>query len=121
MSHWIDHHFEERIRLILREIYYHNENHPLGRPFLSSYQIAIEFDNLYPEVRGIMGLQLGGKDIGEHVSFSQYIARELSRNIVNRIIADIEGGFISNLHLAKISFYNNINNSELITSSLTTI
>lgn len=43
MSQWEDFRFEERIRQILQEVTYYREDHHFGRPFLTAYQIGIEY------------------------------------------------------------------------------
>lgn len=49
MSNWQTYDFENRIRNILSNINYSpNPSHHFKRPYLSAYQIAIEFNNLYP-------------------------------------------------------------------------
>ncbi len=116
MSQWNNLRFEERIREILQEVVYYREGHHLGRPFLSPYQIAIEYASRYPADYRETGLAIGGKGIGESNSLAKYIAGQLSRRIQSGELSDIEGGFISNNHLNEISFNNG---SIKITSSLT--
>lgn len=116
MSQWNNLKFEERIREILQEVVYYREDHHFGRPFLSPYQIAIEYASRYPADYRETGLDIGGKGIGESNSLAKYIAGQLSRRIQSGELSDIEGGFISNNHLNEISFKNG---SIKITSSLT--
>ena len=116
MTQWEEFHFDDRIREILRDTTYHRPDHHLGRPFLTPYQIAIEFARLYPDDFQRIGLPVGGKNTGQHDSLSQYIAGILSRKIQAGELDDIEGGFISNNHLLEISFDHN---GQRIESSLT--
>ena len=116
MSRWEEMQFEERIRTILRETQYYLPDHHLAPPFLTAYQIAIEFALRFPDDFQRTGLQVGGRDIGEHNSLAQYIAVELSRRIRDNRITDIQGGFLSNNHLHEISFDNN---GQRLYSSLT--
>ena len=85
-------------------------------PFLTAYQIAIEFAEQFPDDVRRTGLPIGGRGTGQHSSLAQYIARELSRRIENHEILDIEGSFLSNRHLVGISFDNR---GAVIDSSLT--
>ncbi len=104
-SLWQEYCFEERIETILREVEYTSRpDHHFGRPYLSAYQLAIEFALRHPESHTALGFQIGGTGIGEQVSLAQYIARELSRRIHSGEITDIEGAFFSNLHLAELVF-----------------
>ena len=104
MSKSVEFGVENRIRDILASSEYSNPDHHLGRPFLTPYQIAIEFARLHPlEFAGI-NLPIGGRDSGVKSSLPQYIAGELSQRIRTEAITDIEGGFISNLHVADIRF-----------------
>ncbi|MCH8296706.1 MAG: hypothetical protein IH873_01435 [Chloroflexi bacterium] len=116
MTQWDQFQFEDRIRQILRETTYDRPDHHFGRPFLTPYQIAIEFAHLYPDDVRSIGLPIGGKGTGQHNSLSQYIAGILSRKIQAGDLDDIEGGFISNSHLLEIAFDHN---GERIESSLT--
>lgn len=116
MSHWRNFDFENRIRKILnRTTYIPEPDHHFNRPFLTAYQIAIEFNKLYPNVAIAMGYEIGGAGINQKVSLSQYIGRELSQRIKSGEINDIEGAFLSNLHISKLEFDNN---GSPLTSSL---
>lgn len=106
MSRWEEMQFEERIRSILDEIQYVRPDHHMAPPFLTAYQIAIEFACRFPDDFQTTGLPVGGQGIGEHNSLAQYIAHELSRRIQSQEIRDIQGGFLSNKHLMGISFDN---------------
>ena len=116
MSQWEDFRFEERIRQILQEVTYYREDHHFGRPFLTAYQIAIEYARRYPDDLNQIGLQIGGSGIGERNSLAQYIAGQLSQRMQSGALPDFEGGFISNNHLLEISFGNE---NQRIISSLT--
>jgi len=63
MSQWEDFAFEERIRQILQEVTYYREDHHMGRPFLTAYQIAIEYAHQYPTDYNQIGLPIGGSGI----------------------------------------------------------
>lgn len=116
MSQWEDFRFEERIREILQEVAYYREGHHFGRPFLTAYQIAIEYAHQYPSDFNQIGLPIGGRGTGERNSLAQYIAGQLSKRMQSGALPDFEGGFISNNHLLEISFEND---NQRITSSLT--
>lgn len=104
MSKWDDFQMSDRIQGILDDQVYPKSDHHLERPFLSAYQIAIEYARRYPDDFNSFEMQIGGKGIQEHKSFSQYIGRELSARIRKHTLTDIEGGFFSNLHLRDIKF-----------------
>ena len=118
MSQWQDLDIETKITSILRDIPDTASEHHLGRPFLTAYQIAIEFARLYPEDFARLDYPIGGVGIGQRSSLAQYIARELSRRIKNKELTHIEGGFLSNQHLHDINFEVD-GQEELIHSSLT--
>jgi len=101
MSKWEEYQIAEKILQIL-DVESIPEGHHLGRPFMTPYQIAIAFKERYPDDFKKMGMPLGGKGTGQHTSFSQYIARQLSRCINNKTLSDsIEGGFLT------MDFYQN--------------
>lgn len=95
MKDWDKYNLEDRPRNILLQVGYKpNPQHHFGRPFLSSYQLAIEFDKAYHEDVISMGYVIGGKGANVKTLLAQYIGRELSRNIKN---GSISGVFISNI------------------------
>ena len=75
----------------------------LAGPFASAYQVVIEFARRYPDDFKAIGLPFGGAGTGSHTSQAQYISRELSRQVTAGA-RDIEGGFISNLHVKTLTF-----------------
>ncbi|MDE0053032.1 MAG: hypothetical protein OXT64_02080 [Gammaproteobacteria bacterium] len=81
-----------------------NRGHHLGRPFLTAYQLAIAYDQCFPELRAQLGLTIGGRGSGEHQSLPQWLALNLSRSIRSGEIVDIEGSFLSDRHRADIAF-----------------
>jgi hypothetical protein len=117
MSKWQELNIEEKITQILRDIPDAAPEHHLGRPFLTAYQIAIEFAGRHPEDAAQLGFPIGGAGTGQRNSLVQYLAGQLSRNINAGRLTDIEGGFLSNQHLNDISFDVD---GEIIHSSLTT-
>jgi len=114
MTIWEQYNLEERILDILDVRYSHDPEHPLGRPFLTPYQIAICFRERFPDDFDAIGMQTGGRNIGQHNSFSQYIARELSRRIND--ISNIEGGFLSDNYIVELIF--NDRGEEVRSSSI---
>ncbi|MBL8099979.1 MAG: hypothetical protein JNK81_12400 [Anaerolineales bacterium] len=102
MSQWQELDIENKITQILRDVPNSVPDHPLGRPYLTAYQIAIEFAQLYPHEAEQLGFPIGGAGTGQRNSLAQYLAGQLSRNIGQ--LPHIEGGFLSNQHLKDISF-----------------
>ena len=113
-SLWQQHNIEDRVIQILREV--EDEGHHFGRPFLTAYQLAIEFDRRHHDIVRDCGYQVGGAGIGERNSLAQYLALELSRHIRDNPDYPIEGAFISNRNVIELS-YNRGN--EIMTSSIT--
>ena len=120
MSFWDDYTVEDNIRAILRDVRYTPKpNHHFGRPFITAYQLAIEYDMRFPELRRQHRWPIGGRGSGEHQSLAQRLARELSGRIRNGSIQDIEGGFLSNCRLNDISFNSPSSPCGIIHSSAT--
>lgn len=117
MSYWQEHNLEEKITKILSDVPDYAPDHHFGRPFLTAYQIAIEFAHRYPDDFACLGFPVGGAGIGQRNSLAQYLAGQLSANIKSGHITHVEGGFLSNHHLNDITFDNA---GEIIRSSLTT-
>ena len=114
VSLWQQHNIEDRVIQILREV--EDEGHHFGRPFLTAYQLAIEFDRRHHDIVTQLGKEVGGAGIGERTSLAQYLALELSRLIRDNPEYPIEGAFISNQNVRGLSYnYGN----DIITSSIT--
>jgi len=105
MSIWDKYQIESKVLNILN-IQSHNPDHHFGRPFLTPYQIAIEFKRIYPSEFAAIGKPIGGKNTGQHDSLSQYIARELSCRIQTKKIQNIEGRFLHHLYLHSLQWNN---------------
>lgn len=116
MSNWEMYNFDTRVRdILIRSEYKKEPEHHLGKPFLSPYQMANQFDKAYHSDVIAMGYVVGGRGVNTKTSLAQYIGLELSRRIKNNTITDIEGRFFSNVDLEEIRFNNNGN--KIISSS----
>ena len=110
-SHWDEHTFDDKIRRILASVVPSSPGHHLGTPFLTAYQIAIDFHRQHGEVVEKLGYQIGGKGVGEHTSLAQYIPRQLSQRIKSGKLDDIEGAFLSRHDMQDITFSNGVQSS----------
>lgn len=104
MSQWKDFGIQDCIETILSGVPELN-HHFGGRPFMTSYQIAIEFANNYPHQFEQLHKAVGGKATGVRNSISQYLANTLSRKIRAGHISNIEGAFLLNRHIKELSFH----------------
>lgn len=94
----------------------HAPGHHFGRPFMSLYQIAIEFKNRYPNEFEALGLPVGGRGAGRRNSLAQYIGRMLSSFIRKYGSAyPVEGCFVSRHHVATLQYKDG---DDVIESSL---
>ena len=118
MSEWEEHKFETRVRAILKEVAEKSAEHHLGVPFLTAYQIAIEFDRQHPEVAEKLGLLVGGKGIGERVSLAQKLARGLSQGTKSKKVHGIDGAFLSHVHVSSLMFGGHVESSTAVTASV---
>lgn len=119
MNNWSEHDISGKISQILAEVPDAADDHHLGRPFLTAYQIAIALKERHPEaVSGLeaAGYPLGGRGSGVQNSLAQYVAQNLSREIHAGRLAEVEGGFLSNQYLNDITFKYG---DEIVQSSLT--
>ena len=109
MSQWDQLQMDTKCSQILN-VQSHDPNHHFGRPFLTPYQIAIRFKQLFPHDSQTIGKPIGGKGTGQQDSLAQYIALELSRRIKSGNITNIEGRFLhrANLHSLKYEVDNKI-------------
>jgi hypothetical protein len=107
MSYWQSFSIDTLIRQVLSGVTYQpNPQHHFNRPFLTAYQLAIEVNRLEPRIITAMGYLIGGAGTHRNVSFSQYIALELSKRIQSGQITDIEGAFVSNNHVTNLAYDN---------------
>lgn len=113
MSIWKDLDLGEKLSNVL-DVESHAENHHFGRPFLTPYQIAIRFKELYPEDFSIIDKPVGGKGIGQQDSLAQYLSLQLSKNIKAEKITNIEGRFLSHMYLSNLEY---TSENEKLTSS----
>lgn len=113
MSRWDDLDMDQKIAQILN-VQSHDPNHHFGRPFLTPYQIAIAFQNQYPQYFQTIGKHLGGRWTGQQDSLAQYIALELSKRIKDNKITNIEGRFLYRGNLKSLQY---VNNDQIIESS----
>jgi len=111
MSRWKELEIGERVRDILAKVARDSKDHHLGTPFVTAYQLAIEFDRCHPELVKQLGLNVGGKGTGEHASLAQYLARELSQRLKRDAMENIEGAFLSRLHVASLRFSSEVESS----------
>ena len=105
MSLWDTYQIGSKVLAIL-DVQSHNQTHHFGRPFLTPYQIAIEFKKRYKTDFEQIGKPVGGKNTGQHDSLAQYIALELSRRIQSEKITNIEGRFLHRQHLLTLQYDN---------------
>lgn len=111
-SLWRQHNIEDRVIQILREV--EDRGHHFGRPFLTAYQLAIEFDRRHHDIVMQLGKEVGGAGTGERTSLAQYLALELSRQMRDNLNYPVEGAFISNQNVRTLSY--NYNGAEVISS-----
>jgi hypothetical protein len=106
MSLWEQHRMGERVRAALADVHLNNPGgHHFGRPYLSSYQIAIAVDAADPHLKHVLGKAVGGVGTGAHNSLAQYIGNELSKQI--RAEDDghfAEGAFMSNERIQSVVY-----------------
>lgn len=104
MTTWAKFNIQRNIQGILDDQVYRKPSHHLGRPFMSAYQIALEYKNRFPVDFAKIGKPLGGRNSKKKTSFPQYIARILSKVLKSRKDPGFEGGFLSNLHMKSVEY-----------------
>ena len=112
MSIWQDHPIEARIRDNLASVPY--EGHHFGRPFLSTYQFPIAFDQRFRREGNLIAKPVGGKDTGRHDSLAKYFANQLSRRIRHRTLPCMEGRFLNGRFVGSLEYGNGGQNRRLL-------
>jgi hypothetical protein len=117
MSLWQQHQMEERVLAALDSVHLNSpQGHPFGRPFLSSYQLALALVEQDQGLPAALGKAVGGRGIGAHDSVAQYLASELSRQIRSSGGDHFaEGAFMSNERVRAIVF-DGVDGSEIVSS-----
>jgi hypothetical protein len=103
MAKWEQYDMESKIKEVLSDVRFDPAHH-FRRPFLTPYQIAIELTYRHPTICEDLGMELGGAGTGLENSLTQYIAQRLSARIKSGDIRNIEGAFISSMHLTDMVF-----------------
>jgi hypothetical protein len=98
---WDAHNMTDLIRDLLRAVP-PEAKYGTGRPFLMTYQIAIEFTRLNPVVAAALAHTTGGEGEGPY-ALTTYIARWLPDRIT-RGATDIEMRFLSPQDLINLQF-----------------
>jgi hypothetical protein len=101
-SLWDQHNVTDLIRQILQSVP-PEQHYGTGRPFMTTYQIAIEFARRFPTVATALGHPPGGQGQGPY-ALTNYIARWLPDRIVNRGVRDIEFRFLSAQNMTSLQF-----------------
>ena len=104
MSTWEQFSLEARIREILSAVPLREPDHHFGHPFLTAYQIAIAFAALHHADYEAIGLEIGGRGLGERDSLAKYFSNQLSRRIRSGEITDIEGRDLNLDHVRTLDF-----------------
>jgi hypothetical protein len=102
-SIWKEYDFEEKIKTILRR-HANIEKMSWGSPYITAYQLAIEFSKSYPGTVNDLGWKVGGVQCGNRITLSKYIASQLSKRINSGEIKDIEANLLCCSNISNISF-----------------
>ena len=101
MSKWSEHEIHAKLTDILGSVQY---DHHFGRPYITAYQLAINLYEKHPDIEADLALPVGGSGAGQRHTLAKYLANVLSQAISAGRITNIEGAFLSSLHLNEISF-----------------
>jgi hypothetical protein len=104
MPHWDELQMYSKIIDILGDVQSHEPSHHFRRPFVTPYQIAIEFKQRFPNEYEKFGKPVGGLGTGRQDSLAQYIALQLSKRISNNTITNIEGSFLHRKYFLSLKY-----------------
>ncbi|TDO30977.1 hypothetical protein EV643_1341 [Kribbella sp. VKM Ac-2527] len=106
MSVWSDQNLDDKVVEALATVPVGSETeHHFGRPWITTYQLAIKIDAQHPEIATALGVDVGGLGTGRQVSLAQYLAKQLSARIKQGgEHYPIEGAFLSGTSLTELSF-----------------
>jgi hypothetical protein len=108
MSDWNRYNIDDLIRQILDSAQ-PETTYGTGRPFMTTYQIAIEFARRFPNVVAALGHAVGGEGQGPF-ALTVYFARWLPTRITSPngpLRGIMEVRFLAPVHLVSLEFDNN--------------
>ncbi len=104
MSLWDQLNMDSKTTDILRRAKPHSPRHHFNPPYLTPYQIAMAFRDLFPLEFKRINKPVGGKGTGQQTSLAQYIAQGLSSRIKRKKLRSIEGGFLYRKNLDSLTY-----------------
>ena len=107
MSKWIQHRITDRVREILRDLP-PNQSYPIGRPFMTAYQLVIEFGVRFPMEAADIASAIGGQGEGPF-ALTNYLPRWLADGILHGRIVDIEHSVLTGQHIKELKFEGEVN------------
>lgn len=110
-SLWDQHGVTDLIRQILSSPP-PDQMYGVGRPFMTTYQLSIEFVRRFPQVAAALGHSAGGEGQGPY-AITTYLARWLPDRIA-RGVTDIEFRFLASQDMVSLQFEAN---GSLITAT----
>lgn len=102
-STWDQYNIEDKIRQILRAVATPLNSPTLGRQFMTTYQIVLEFNRRFLATVTTLGKPMGGAGTGPD-ALTIYFAGELAKRISDGRITDIEMQFLAAQDIDTMSF-----------------
>ncbi|MCP4696830.1 MAG: hypothetical protein GY862_08270 [Gammaproteobacteria bacterium] len=105
MGIWKKYGFDKKVLEILKvQAHARVKKSQCGNPFMTSYQIAIAFQQAYPGDFEKIGKPLGGRGADASDSLSKYIAEILIKRIRKKRIKKVKCASLSIAHRGSIPF-----------------
>jgi hypothetical protein len=108
MSLWDEHEILDKVVAVLKgdvTLVNQDNGHHYGRPFMTTYQLAIKLERANKGLAAKLGKELGGAGVGSRNSLAQYLGGELARRIKREAETfPVEGAFLSNDEVSAISY-----------------
>lgn len=104
MSFWQDNDLTPKIERLLQRFEADPDALYLGRPWLTSLQLAIEFEQEYPGIARLLGFEVGGAGVREQASLAHYLAHEIMTRIVTGRLPTVEASFLYHGHLMSLPY-----------------
>jgi hypothetical protein len=102
---WEEHGLADKVVQVLKAAPANPTGHEFGRPYLSSYQLAIAFHWQFPETVKAIGKPLGGVGNGQQDSLAQYLAMVLRRETRKHgPHYPVECAYLSNQYVKDMTF-----------------
>ncbi len=106
MGFWVENDLTPKIEYILKKNEAKRKYPQMGRPYMTSLQLAFAFQKEFSGLANLAGYQAGGKSFEDRNSLAHFITKELIGILSIHKDSPIEGAFLSDEGITEIGYIN---------------